>query len=315
MSRRRYPRPWVQKTQAWRMFLALGLLLVLAIAACAPQAQPAPAPVAPAPILIEGGVVEGRFVRAIGLQLALPNPPLAAARAGDKLLAAYPFMLLIYRDGFIHQSLPLPGVPSFVRARPLPLVGFEDRLFVPGLGTLLFRARDALHTPEGVFWLDEHGFNLDRRRLAEGRFTLLAASQRYVYAFGREAFRHPDNLRIPLPGTVRAAVVLDDLYVLTADAIHRLSLEGLRLGFRAGAFEGLKSDGHYLYTLQAGRLLTLRLNLDLAGGAGRVAEWARVEGRSSKATGHLQSPSPLPSPVCDHLLFSSRALPLSKEAP
>jgi hypothetical protein len=293
------------------MFLALGLLLVLAIAACAPQAQPAPAPVtpAPAPILIEGGVVEGRFVRAIGLQLALPNPPLAAARAGDKLFAAYPFMLLIYRDGFIHQSLPLPGVPSFVRARPLPLIGFEDRLFVPGLGTLLFRARDALHTPEGVFWLDEHGFNLDRRRLAEGRFTLLAASQRYVYAFGREAFRHPDNLRIPLPGTVRAAVVLDDLYVLTADGIHRLSLEGLRLGFRAGAFEGLKSDDHYLYTLQAGRLLTLRLNLDLADGAGRVAEWARVEGRS------LQSPPRLLPPVSDRLPLPSEALSLSKEAP
>lgn len=278
------------------MVLCFWLVLVTA---CAPKTQIAPAPAPLAPILIEGGVVEGRIVRAIGLQMALPNPPLVAARAGDKLFAAYPFQLLIYRDGFIHQSLPLPGVPSFVRARPLPLVGFEDRLFVPGLGTLLFRARDALHTPEGVFWLDDHGFNLDRRRLAEGRFTLLSASQRYVYAFGREAFRHPDNLRIPLPGEVRAAVVLEDLYVLTAEGIHRLSLEGLRLGFRAGAFEGLKSDGVYLYTLQAGRLVTLQLDLDTANGSGGPEKWA-------KASDQLPRPEP-------HPFFTSS--PPNQEAP
>jgi len=214
-------------------------------------------------LLIEGGVVEGRMVRAAGLQLALPNPTPLVARNGETLLAAYPFQLLVYRNGFLHDSLPLPGLPTFVRAKPLPLVGLEDRLFVPGLGTLLYKARDAVLTREGVFWLDEAGLNFERRRLSEGRYDLLAANQRYVYAFGREALRYPDSLRIPLPGPAKAAVVLDDLYVLTAEGVHRLSLEGLRLGFRAGQFSGLETDGSFLYTLEAGRLRTLHLNLEV----------------------------------------------------
>lgn len=244
--------------------MRVGLLTCsLWLAACAPQPQ-LPASPATEPILIEGGLVEGRLVRAVGLQLALPNPTPLVARSGETLLAAYPFQLLVYRNGFIQDSLPLPGVPTFVRAKPLPLVGLADRLFVPGLGTLLYKANDALRTKEGVYWLDDEGLNLERRRLAEGRFNFLAAGERYLYAFGREALRLPDNNRIPLPAGVRAAVVLDDLYVLAAEGIFRLSLEGLRLGFRAGAFSGLETDGTYLYTLESGRLLTLRLNLDTA---------------------------------------------------
>jgi hypothetical protein len=209
-------------------------------------------------------VVEGRFVRAVGLQLALPGPTPLVARNGETLLAAYPFQLLIYQNGFIRDSLPLPGVPTFVRAKPLPLVGFADRLFVPGRGTLLYKAKDALHTKEGVYWLDDEGVSLERQRLAEGRFNFLAAGERYVYAFGREALRLPDRTRVPLPGSVQAAVVLEDLYVLTSEGLFRLSPEGLRLSFRAGTFSGLQTDGVYLYTLEAGRLLTLRLNLDVA---------------------------------------------------
>lgn len=236
----------------------------LGLAACAPQPQTPPTPAAPEPILIEGGVVEGRLVRAIGLQLALPSPTPLVARSGEALLAAYPFQLLIYQNGFIRESLPLPGVPTFVRARPLPLVGLADRLYVPGLGTLLYKAKDALNTKEGVYWLDDEGISLERRRLAEGRFNFLAAGERHVYAFGREALRLPDRTWVPLPGSVRAAVVLEDLYVLTPEGLFRLSPEGLRLGFRAGAFSGLQTDGVYLYTLEAGRLVTLRLNLDIA---------------------------------------------------
>lgn len=236
----------------------------LGLAACAPQPQTSPTPVAAEPILIEGGVVEGRLVRASGLQLALPSPTPLVARSGETLLAAYPFQLLIYQNGFIRESLPLPGVPTFVRAKPLPLVGLADRLYVPGLGTLLYKAKDALNTKEGVYWLDDEGISLERRRLAEGRFNFLAAGERYVYAFGREALRLPDRTWVPLPGSVRAAVVLEDLYVLTPEGLFRLSPEGLRLGFRAGAFSGLQTDGVYLYTLEAGRLVTLRLNLDIA---------------------------------------------------
>lgn len=231
------------------------------LAACAPQ--PATPPTS-TPILIEGGVVEGRVVRAGALQLALPSPTPWVARSGSTLLAAYPFQLLIYQDGLIQESQPLPGVPTFVRAKPLPLVGLEDRLFVPGLGTLPYKAKDALYTKEGVYWIDQQGLYLGRRLLAEGRFSFLAASERYVYAFGREALRLPDNLRVPLPAGVQAAVVQDDLYVLTSEGIYRLSPEGLQLGFRAGVYKGLETDGTYLYTLEAGRLRTLQLNLDTA---------------------------------------------------
>jgi len=229
------------------------------LAACAPQPL---APLDAAPSLIEGGVVEGRLVRAAGLQLALPSPTPWVARNGPTLLAAYPFQLLVYQNGFIQDSLPLPGIPTFVRAKPLPLVGLEDRLFVPGLGTLAYKAKDALRTKQGVYWLDDKGLYFERRLLAEGRFGFLAASERYVYAFNREALRLPDKLRVPLPAGVQAAAVLDDLYLLTAEGIYRLSLEGLRLGFRAGTFRGLETDSSYLYTLEAGRLVTLRLNLD-----------------------------------------------------
>ncbi|RDI96544.1 hypothetical protein DV704_01630 [Meiothermus sp. QL-1] len=235
-------------------------MLGLGLAACAPQPQaPAPGP----PLLIEGGVVVGRTVRAAGLTLALPGPPQAVARNGPTLLVAYPFQLLIYQDGFLRESLPLPGVPSFVRARPLPLVGLPDRLFAPGLGTLPYRAKDALRTTLGVYWLGEEGVYLERRLLRQGRFSFLAASESYVYAFGAEGWRLPDGLRIPLPGPVRAAVVLDELYVLGPEGLYRLSLEGLRLGFLPGGFEGLESDGDYLYTLQEGRLLVLRRDLSL----------------------------------------------------
>lgn len=196
------------------------------LAACAPQAQ---SPVNADPILIEGGVVEGRVVRAAGLQLALPSPTRWVARNGSTLLAAYPFQLLVYHNGFIQDSLPLPGVPTFVRAKPRPLVGLEDRLFLPGLGTLAYKAKDALSTSEGVYWLNNEGLYLERRLLAEGRFDFLAASERYVYAFAHEALRLPDYLRVPLPASVRAAVVLDDLFVLTPEGIYRLSLEGLHL--------------------------------------------------------------------------------------
>lgn len=208
--------------------------------------------------------MEGRFVRAVGLELALPAPPLAVARSGETLLAAYPFQLLVYQGGFIRENFPLPGVPTFVRAKPSPLVGLEDRLFAPGLGTLPYRAKDALRTSDGVYWLDERGVYLERRLLREGRYTFLAASERHIFAFGQEALRLPDGLRVPLPAGVRAAVVLDELYVLNPEGLYRLSLEGLRLGFRPGAFEGLESDGNFLYTLQAGRLVALQRNLEQA---------------------------------------------------
>jgi len=52
--------------------LALALLALL-LTACPPPVQALPDPAITAPILIEGGLVEGRLVRATGLHLALPN--------------------------------------------------------------------------------------------------------------------------------------------------------------------------------------------------------------------------------------------------
>jgi hypothetical protein len=238
-------------------------LLLLGLVACAPQLSPqvSPTDLPTEPKLLESGTWSGRSVKTGGLEISLPSAALAVAGNKETLWVAYPFQLLVYRNGFLQETLPLPGVPTFIKSAPLPVVGFADRLYVPGLGTLGFKAKDALHTRLGVFWLDEKGVSLERRRLVEGSFSVLAANQRYVYAFGREGVRLPDQARIPLPAPARAALVLDDLYILSETGIHRLTPEGLQLGFRPGLFSGLQSDGSRIYTLESGNLVGFSLDL------------------------------------------------------
>lgn len=244
-------RPW------WPLLAMLPAWL----AACAPQQAGEPQP-SSTPKLIEGGVVEGRFVRG-SLELALPTTPTAISRDGDTLWVAYPFQLLRYRSGILNESIPLPGTPKFMKAKPQLVLGIGDRVFVPGRGSLPYKAKDAIGTSQGVLWIDDKGLYLERSGIVEGSFDLLAGNEQVVYAFSKDALRFPDLMRIPLPGAVKAAVVLDDLYVLTKEGIYHLTRDGLQLGFRAGSFEGLEGDGTRLYTLEAGRLVKLSLNLDV----------------------------------------------------
>ncbi|MDX2008275.1 MAG: hypothetical protein SFU83_23775 [Meiothermus sp.] len=220
------------------------------------------------PVLVEGGVLEGRQVRAFGLNVTLPSAPAALARNGEVLYAGYPFQLLIYRRGVVESSVQLPGIPRYIKAKPLPLVGLENGLFVPGQGLLSYPARDALNTRQGIYWLDNDGVNLERRRVVEGSFGLMAASDQAVYAFGREGVRVSDGLRFPLPRPATAAVVQGDVYVASAQGIVRLNPDGLRLGSVDGVFSGLESDGTRLYSLRDGRLVTISLDLRLVEVAG-----------------------------------------------
>lgn len=236
-------------------------LWLLLLAACAPQ--PSAPEGAPVPRLIEGGVALGRLIQATDLQIALPATPTAVARNGEVLWAAYPFQLLRYQGGILRDSLPLPGTPQWLRAKPGLVMGIGGRVYVPSRGSLPYEAKDALNTSLGLLWIDSKAFYLERRLISEGNYSFLAGNDKVAYAFGRETIRFPDLLRIPLPAPAKAAVVLDDLYLLSEEGLYRLSLEGLQLGFRPGKFEGLESDGGRLYTLEAGRLLQLTLNLDV----------------------------------------------------
>ncbi len=291
--------------------------LLIALSACAPQTT-TPQSQSTSLTLIEGGTVEGRIVRASGLQLALPSAPVAIARNADLIYAAYPFQLLIYQNGFVQNTLPLPGTPTFIRAKPQVLVGFADRVFVPGRGSVGYAVRDAVNTKNGIFWLDEKGVKFENQQLAEGSYSFLAASDRFVYAMGREALRLQDSLRIALPDTPLAAVVLTDLYVLVKDGIHHLTLEGLRLGFVAGNFSGLESDGERLYTLQDGRLVTLTLDLRILAigdGLGAISSTLgfRVNNdslRSLPGSGFRVFPCPLSPVPCPLFLLPATRHPL-----
>lgn len=240
-------------------FSFFSAFIPLVFTACAPQTIASTQP--STPILIEGGIVEGRVARMNGSLLALPSRPLAIARSSELIYAAYPYQLLTYQNGLLQDTAPLPGVPTYIKAKPQLLIGFADKLFIPGRGTVEYKALDAINTKLGVFWLNDKGVHLERSRIAEGNFSFLAGNERYVYAMGREALRLQDSRRIALPNTPKAAMVLDDLYVLTQEGIYHLTLEGLRLGFTAGSFTGLESDGQRLYTLQDGKLVTLSLDL------------------------------------------------------
>ena len=93
-----------------------ALLLLVLLAACAPLPE---GPGLPYPGgFVRGSVVEGRF------QAILPGAPLLVDADAEALYAAYPYQLLEVRAGKV-QSLPLPGVPRFLRARPGLAVGLE----------------------------------------------------------------------------------------------------------------------------------------------------------------------------------------------
>lgn len=96
------------------------------------------------------------------------------------------------------QSLPLPGVPRFLRARPGLAVGPEGGVLTPR-GLLPYPAQDALETPEGLYWVDAEGLHLEGRLLLPGSFRQVVAWEGEVVALGTEAHFFPSGRRLALP--------------------------------------------------------------------------------------------------------------------
>lgn len=171
------------------------LALLLLLTACAPLAAQ---PLLPYPGgFAEGGLVKGRF------QVVLPGVPLFLDADEKALYAAYPYELLRY-EGLALESLPLPGVPTFLRARPGLAVGLGQAVYTER-GLLPYPARDAALTEEGLFWVGEKGLHLGSTLLEEGDFRQVVAWAGQVVALGREAYFHPEGRRVPLPAPPEGA--------------------------------------------------------------------------------------------------------------
>ncbi|GAB5601849.1 hypothetical protein FJNA_03730 [Thermus sp. FJN-A] len=192
------------------------------LAACAPLA--ATAPTLPYPGgFATGGLVTGRF------QVALPGSPLFLDADGKTLYAAYPYQLLRYREGTL-ESLPLPGVPRFLRATPRLAVGLgsgvwtEERLYP-------YPALDAALTPEGLYWVDGEGLHLGEALVRPGPFRQVVVWEERVVALGQEAYFHPEGLTLPLPHPARKAqagacgvvALLDGVYLVRPEGVKPLA--------------------------------------------------------------------------------------------
>ncbi|WP_114313291.1 hypothetical protein [Thermus caldifontis] len=174
-----------------------ALLPLTLLPACAPLQ--APPPVLPYPGgFVQGGLVTGRF------QVALPGPPLFLDADASSLYAAYPYQLLVYRDGQ-WESLPLPGVPQFLRASGgKGVVGLGEAVYAEG-NLLPYPARDGVWTQEGLFWVGKSGLFREGELLRQGAFQQVVVWEKRVVALGEEAYFYPDGQRLPLPHPARKA--------------------------------------------------------------------------------------------------------------
>lgn len=173
------------------------LPLLALLSACAPLQAAAPALPYPGGFA-EGGWVTGRF------SVALPGAPLFLEADQNTLYAAYPYQLITYREGLL-QSLPLPGIPKFLRASSgKVLVGLGESVYTEE-GFLPYPARDAAWGQEGLFWIGEGGLYRDAILLRPGAFSQVVAWDTGVVALGREAYFYPEGLLLPLPQVVRKA--------------------------------------------------------------------------------------------------------------
>lgn len=173
------------------------LPLLALLSACAPLQ--ATAPVLPYPGgFAEGGWVTGRF------SVALPGAPLQLEADQKGLYAAYPYQLLIHREGR-WQSLVLPGIPRFLRASSgKVVVGLGEGVYTEE-GLLPYPARDAAWGQEGLFWVGERGLYRETTLLRPGAFSQVVALNTGVVALGQEAYFYPEGLLLPLPQAVRKA--------------------------------------------------------------------------------------------------------------
>jgi hypothetical protein len=218
-------------------FLAtLGLL-----SACAPLAQ---APLLPYPGgFARGGWVEGRFA------VALPGPPLFLDADEKALYAAYPYQLLVYREGQL-LSLPLPGVPRFLRAHPRPLVGlpggiWTEESFYP------YPARDAVLTETGLYYVDAQGLHRERTLLRPGAFSQVVVWEGGVVALGEEAYFYPEGRALPLPRPARKAQAGACGVVALLDGLYLVRPEGLKA---LGVAQDFAVHGERIYLAPSGEV-------------------------------------------------------------
>lgn len=238
-------------------FLVLSLAATLA--SCAPHAGATP--LEPT-LLVAGGVVQGRWVRLGNQQFALPAAPALAAADGDLVYLAYPFQLLVYQNGSLRDSLPLPGTPTFMQVRPRVVVGGEFGLFTPEGGRFAFQASDAVNTGRALYWVDGKALYVGSRKITDGSFYKVVGDEGYLVALTkREAYRWPEGVWFPLPAEPKAVALAEDLYLLAPEGIYQLSRSGLVVHFLAGAFGDLAADAQGVYALQGGRLVRLSFNL------------------------------------------------------
>ncbi len=244
-------------------------VMLMVLSACAP---------APASgektnvLLVAGGVVEGSWARLGSLQFALPGAPVVAAAKGDALFAAYPYQLLIYRGGVPEDSIPLSGVPRFIKVWPQLVVGLETTspyglseasLFLPGKGTFPYAALDAVANHQGTYWLDGKALRFEDRVLEAGAFKWVVGDEDFVFAVSaKEMFSYPGSHRVSLPAEPQAVALAQDIYLLTKDGVYQLSRNGLMINFLKGSFTALAVDEKNVYLLENGRLVKATLSLE-----------------------------------------------------
>lgn len=223
-------------------------LLPLLLLACAPLGGEAPLLPYPGGFA-QGGLVTGRF------QVALPGTPLLLDADGEALYAAYPYQLLVFREGRL-ESLSLPGVPRFLRASPRPVVGLGEAVWAAG-DLLPYPARDAALTGEGLLWVGEGGLHRDRDLLRPGSFRQVVVWQGGVVALGEEALFHPEGWRLPLPGTVRRAQAsaCGAVALLEGGRVYLVRPEGARPLAEAEAFAAWEE---WVYLAPGPRTLSCR---------------------------------------------------------
>ncbi|APD10157.1 MULTISPECIES: hypothetical protein [Thermus] len=220
--------------------------LLLLLAACAPLE--ASLPTLPYPGgFARGGLVEGRF------QAILPGPPLFLDAGEDTLYAAYPYQLLVLKGGVL-ESLPLPGVPRFLRARPRPVVGLDGAVWAEG-NLLPYPAQDAVLGEEGLFWVGKEGLYRERTLLQRGSYGQVVAWEGVV-ALGKEAFFYPEGKTLPLPApALKAQAGVCGVVALLGKAVYLVRQEGAKPLAEAQDFAAF---GEWVYLVPGERVLSCR---------------------------------------------------------
>jgi len=236
----------------------LLLVLLLLLAACAPRPG---TPAGEAKVwLVPGGRVEGRWVDWRGQRFALPAVPLFVDAAGERFFAAYPFRLLVFGPSGRIGDLPLPGVPQFLHARPVPVVGTDGGVWIEGQSPWQVPAKDA-RWKKHLYWING-GAHVNAELRFTGSFKAVVADEKHVAFLGEEA-RFMNDVHFPLPA-FKKAELYEDLYLLTEDALLRYSPAGLLLDRRPGRFSDLAVDADGVWVLEDGRALHLGFNLEEA---------------------------------------------------